>query len=237
MEYKNTIWMHPNQVYVTSGGACANTLFFEDKHCHSLFFTYLNRFVRPMVDIIHYKLNATEWALLIRTKSEKEIRTAYFAQREKSDKANREIDHLDVSRMLSEHFRMFLSNFAKSCNAHRKRKGTVVMKRFDKFPITTEKDYYREFDKICDLKFCNYQQVMEKYQPDIKDYDKEGLVSDYDECPHELRNAVGVYRGALKVEKLPVSLIVVRPNSHLLRKILFNRKSKPNSHFRPPKLE
>ena len=107
-----TTWLYPNQVYVLSGGACANSLFFEDKYCHQLFFKYLTRFVEPMVHILQYKLHATEWVLLIQTKSDKEIRKAYKYQRNKSKKADRSKDLVEVERMLSEHFRLFLSNFA-----------------------------------------------------------------------------------------------------------------------------
>ena len=125
MSHQQTIWMHPNKIYITSGGASANSLFFEDKHCHlpagrttsilqagELFFTYMKRFVSPMANILHYKLNSTEWAMLIHTKSEEEIQTAYFAQRAKSTTANRDKDLSEASRMLSEHYRMALSNFA-----------------------------------------------------------------------------------------------------------------------------
>lgn len=45
-----------------------------------------------MAEVLHYKLNSTEWALLIHTKSEKEIRDAYCNQRNKSTKADREKD-------------------------------------------------------------------------------------------------------------------------------------------------
>lgn len=57
-----------------------------------IFFKYLKRFVSPMAEVLHYKLNSTEWALLIHTKSEKEIRDAYCNQRNKSTKADREKD-------------------------------------------------------------------------------------------------------------------------------------------------
>lgn len=125
MSLKQTVWMYPNNVYVTSGGACANSLLFEDQYCHlpaeritsilqasQLFFKYLNRFVTPMAEVLHYKLNSTEWALLIRIRSEDEISNAYFKQRNKSRRADREKDFTETCRMLSEHFRMFLSNFA-----------------------------------------------------------------------------------------------------------------------------
>lgn len=230
-------WMYPNQVYVASGGACANTLLFEDKYCHELFFKYLNTFLKPMVKILHYKFTATEWALLIQTKSEEEIKAAYLKQRKKSKTADREKDHIEAHRMISEHFRMLLSNFAKECNAYRERKGTIVMKRFDKFPITSQIDYYHEFERICDLKFCNYRQTKEKYKPDESMYDKEKEMNYSNGFPHPMRSSLGVYDGLLKIESLPISLELVRPNSHVLRKILNDAKKGKNHKKPPPKKE
>ena len=237
MCYQQTIWMHPDRVYVCSGGASANSMFFEDRYCHKLFFKYLNRFVIPMANILHYKLNATEWAILIHTKSEEEIKAAYFRQRNKSDTANREQDHTAACRMISEHFRMALSNFAKESNAYLGRKGVVVMKRFDKYPITSEKSYKQEFERICDLKFCSYQQIKEKYRADEELYDKNELLLDIDSIPHVLRSGIRMYKLSEKFEKGPILLKLIRPNSHVLRKILTKGKNNINPQNTNPKLE
>ena len=92
MKKEQTIWMQPDHVYVVSGGVSANSLLFEDKYCHELFFSYFRRFVSPMVEVLHYKLTATEWAMLIKTKSKRAIKKAYFKQREKSQVADRDKD-------------------------------------------------------------------------------------------------------------------------------------------------
>lgn len=247
---EQTTWMHQNQVYIVSGGACANSLLFEDKYCHlpavrnssilqagELFFKYLKRFVLPMADILQYKLNATEWVLLVHTRSSNDIRNAYYNQRKQSDKADRTKDFEQIERMLSEHFRMFLSNFARECNMYRQRKGTLVMKRFEKLAIRKEKDYYREFERICDLKLCNYRQIKEKYQPDETEYDVENELIENNLTPHALRSAIGVYKGVLKIEMLPVSVKMVRPNTYILRKILKASNKNINPENPNPKRE
>ena len=188
-----------------------------------------------MVNILNYKLNATEWAILIHTKSAEEIKAAYFSQREKSDRADREKDHSEPFRMLSEHFRMFLSNFAKECNSYLGRKGVVVMKRFDKYPISTQMIYHQEFDRICDLKFCNYQQIKEKYRADKELYDVDNLLVDQNSEPHVLRSGNRFYSRGLTVENMPIDLLRVKPNTHVLRKILQKDKIIKNPEKPPPK--
>ena len=234
MSQRNTIWMYPNRIYICSGGASANSLFFEDRYCHKLFFKYLNRFVSPMANILQYKLNATEWALLIQTKSEEEIRAAYFAQREKSDTANREKDHNETFRMISEHFRMLLSNFAKASNYYLGRKGVVVMKRFDKYPISSEVSYSEEFDRICDLKFCSYQQIKKKYSPDETFYDKDKLMEDNDKNPSVMRSALAYYRGLIRLEMMPIRLVKVKPKSNVLREMLYPPQKQKFNKKPPP---
>lgn len=250
MKQQDTIWMYPNQIYVVSGSASANSLFLEDKKCHTIFFDYLNRFVTPMVNILHYKLTATGWATVIQVKSKKEIKDAYFKQRNKSQKADRDKDLTEVRRMISEHFRMFLSNFARQCNAHLNRHGVWVLKKFDKLHVGTNADYTKEFERVCDLQSCNYHQLKRKYQPDKSLYDKEKFLVDVEDVPHVLRSSIGVYERIIKIEKAPVSLKLVKPNSYLptgrmgsilqagvLRKMLLKAKNYLNPENPPPKIE
>ena len=198
-----------------------------------IFFKYLKRFVSPMAKILHYKLHSTEWVLMIYTKSEEEIKSAYCRQRNKSKTADREKDLTETKRMLSEHFRMALSNYVKSCNHYLKRRGGLVLRRFQKYPITSEKNYKQEFDRICDLKFCNYQQIKEKYVANKELYDVDNLLFDQNNQPHVLRSGNTFYARVLSREKMPVELMIVWPNSNVLRKIL-NPPSNDNKNKNPP---
>lgn len=229
--------MHPEEIYVVSGGASANSLFLEDKHCHNLFFDYLSRFVCPMVTILHYKVNSSGWTLLIEVKSKEEINKAYLDQRNKSKTANRDKDLVEVKRILSEHFRMFLSNFAKECNRYLNRNGVLVLKKFDKQRITDEQEYQKQFDLIYDLQSCRYKQVLKKYQPDKSLYDKEGLLRDKEGVAHVLCSSVGVYKKMVKIESLPISLALARPYSHVLRKVLKKGRNIKNPKYPPSQNE
>lgn len=139
--------------------------------------------------------------------------------------------------MLSEHFRVFLSLFARACNAHLMRKGVVVMKKFEKIPVRTEMNYYKEFEWIYDLKFCSYSQIKEKYQPDRSLYDREKEMVNVEGQIHSLKSSIRVYKGLAKLEKLPVALEMVRPFSSVLRKILNKDQNDKNNENPRPKLE
>lgn len=232
-----TTWMYPNQLFIISGGASANSLFLEDKSSHEIFFDYFKRFVEPMVDLIHYKLTKTGWVLLIKTKSKLEINSAYLRQRNKSDKSDRTKDLIEPQRMLSEHLRMFLSNFAKRCNYILGRGGVWVKKRVENLRITNEKQYSKQFDLICDLQACNYRQLKKKYQAREDQYDKDKLLLDEDTCPNRLRSSVSVYNGCKTLEEMPVRLRLVRPFSDVLRKILNNNNKNQNPDNPLPKIE
>lgn len=229
--------MQADQLYVVSGGASANSLFLEDKICHQIFFDYFNRFISPMAELINYKLIATGWVLLIKTKSKLEIQNAYLEQRNKSLKADRTRDLKESKRMLSEHFRMFLSNFAKKSNDHLGRNGVVVKKRFDRFKIVNEHDYHQQFELICNLQSCNYKQVVKKYQADENQYDEEGLLQIEHKTENVLRSGISVYRNRALLINIPIKLLVVRPYSYVLRKILNSNKNGNKPKTPPPPLE
>lgn len=246
MKNNQTVWLHPNQLYIVSGGASANSFFFENRQCHIIFFEYFDCFLSNMVDLLHYKMTPTGWVMAIKTKSEKEIIAAYLMQRRKSQKADRTKDLDEPKRMISEHFRIFLSNYVKMSNYYLGREGVLVKKRFDKYQISNEEEYYREFELICDLQACNYRQIKKKYQADENNYDEANELGDKEDCIHSLRSSVGLYTGNLKMVEMPVKVRLVRPFSDLpaermssilkadvLRKILHpsqNDQNQPNPY-------
>ena len=203
-----------------------------------------------MVDILHYKMTPTGWVMAIETKSEKEIGNSYLTQRSKNQKADRTKDIKEAKRMISEHFRMFLSNFVKMSNSYLGREGVLVKKRFDKFLILNEEDYYREFELICDLQSCNYRQTVEKYRADESVYEEENEWQDKNGCIDPVRSSIGLYSGRLKMREMPLEVFIVRPFSNLpagritfilqagvLRKILNQNKNDQNSQNQFPKRE
>lgn len=237
IQKEQTLWMQSDHVYVVSGGSSAQSLFMEDKLCHEIFFNYFNRFVGPMVDLLHYKVTSTSWAMLIKVRNEEKIQEVYLKQRSKSPTADRNKDLKEASHMLSEHFRMFLSNFAKRCNYYLGREGVWVKKRFDKILVSNENEYKKQFELICDLQECNYRQLKEKYQASECKYDQEKLLINRDGFPHELKSGNIKYFGRGLERKLPCEVLVARPFSLVLREILKNANRTTNPPKNSAKLE
>jgi len=233
MKINKTTWLQPEKVFIVSGGASANSLFLEDKKCHKIFFKYFNRFLSEMVEVLHYKLNASGWAILVRVKEESHVIEAYKKQRLKSSKANRNLDFVEPERMISEHFRYFLSSFARRCNHILGRQGVWVKKKFDRIGIDTLRDYKVQFEQICKIQDCIHEQKKKKYRPKLREYD---LMNEMDE-KSILKSSVLVYKSRLNIEKMPINVRIVRPYSDVLRQILGINKTNQKPSTNHPKME
>lgn len=233
MKKELTTWMHEDNIYIVSGGASANSLFFEDKKCHEMFFRYFQRFLDDMVDVLHYKLTKSGWAILIRTKSEDKIKKAYRRQRKLSYKADPLKEIFDTKRMLSEHFRFFLSSFVRTTNDYLGREGVLVKMKFSKIAINTLKDYKVQFERICQIQECIYQQKLKKYQPDKRNYDREGDMSDLSIW----KSSINFYEKNLRLIEMPITVKLVRPYSDVLRQILAINKNDQKPYIEHPKME
>lgn len=168
----NKSWLRSNSICLALGDAVAKNLMFESKADHTLFFQLWKKYLGDMATLINYQLSPTGWTLLFRTKSNEDIVSAYQRLRSQSKKAKDVHTLKDISRILSEHFRIFLSQYVRKSNAYHNRKGTKVKQRFSKYVVDETKDYEALFDMITAQK-RRQPQVREKYEADESGYDIE----------------------------------------------------------------
>lgn len=156
-------WLNVESVCLASGHAVARNQMFENAKDQKLFIELWKKYLGGMTEIINYHLNQTSWTILFKTKTTTEIKKAYFDQRKKSTKAKASHQLKCESRMLSEHFRIFLSQFVRRTNTQHGRKGTLVLERFKKYVFKKYTEYEQAFNRIVEG-FMEPPQKLEKYR-------------------------------------------------------------------------
>lgn len=219
----NREWLKEDSVCLAMGDAVALNLMFENKRDHQLFFELWDKYLGGMASLLNYHLSPTGWVLLFRTKDKEQIINAYHQLRNKSRKAKIKSTLEDTTRILSEHFRILLSQFVRRSNQASQRKGTKVLERFHKYVLKASSDYTWIFNQMT-RKYRKKAQKNKKYQADESQYDIQKEMSEKSVWKVAVRMYYGLERGFR--ERFGVEL--VRPNSDVLRKIL------PNS--KPPKI-
>ena len=178
-----------NGLYLVWSSASANTLYFEDKIDHQMFLSFVDNFLGKMIDVVHYSIVPTGWALIFRTKSDTEIKEAYFTQRSKSKKVIFGQCKEKIGLMLSEHFRFAISLYVKSSNVIHNRHGSKIHSRIQKFILPTQKVLENEIKKMEALvEFC--EQTMPWYRPDYNFYCDDEMLS----MDHKLKSAKRLYK-------------------------------------------
>lgn len=169
MDIQRIEWLEPNRVCMTQGAAVALNLMFESAFDHALFLSLWDRYLGRMATLVQYNLSATSWILLFKTADGDTIRKAYLKQRSKSKKAKSSLTLQDPKRMLSEHFRIFLSRFVRESNSVSNRQGARVKHRFQKFIVNQTEDYRRAFNEM-KSRIKSLEQRMERYKADEAGY-------------------------------------------------------------------
>lgn len=217
---KKDKWLMADSICVAQGSAVARNLMFESQREHQLFFQLWERYLGDMTEIIQYHLCPSSWTILFRTKTTIEIERAYIHQRKKSKKAKQENTLTDPSAMLSEHIRIFLSQFVRQSNRDLGRKGTKVLHRFKKGVINKALDYQSIFDLLT-RQIKPLIQPKKKYRANTQDYDK------CNEMPTDSVWKVGntYYEKLMKKDEGWVDGVVrgirlLKPSSSVLRKYL-----------------
>lgn len=222
------VWLKSDSVCMAMGDAVALNLMFETQQDHELFFAYWKKYLGNMATLLNYHLTPTGWVLLFKTKSREQIQEAYKLQRRQSRKAKAMHTLHDTSRILSEHFRIFLSQFVRRTNAIHQRKGTKVLQSFHRYVLNELADYEYFFDKIT-RQIDNKAQKAVKYQADEKGYDVKN------EMKKDSIWKVGtrMYQGMEKGFRERFGVWLVKPQSNVLRKLMMNPKNH-NSAIPPP---
>lgn len=222
------IWLTSSSICLAMGDAVAMNLMFEDKQDHKLFFKYWNKYLGGMAKLINYHLTPTGWTLLFKTKSSQEIKSAYHELRNQSHKAKAQNTLDDVSRILSEHFRIFLSQFVRSSNILHQRKGTKVMQRFHKYVLNESSDFEELFERITRQQ-RRVTQSDKKYQADESEYDVDKKM----EGDSIWKIGTRMYNGGEGWFRRRYGVFLIKPNSSVLRKFLkpriFNTLIPPDS--------
>lgn len=222
---KNT-WLEANSICLAQGESVALNLMFENQKDHELFLQYWKKYLSKMATLINYHLTPAGWTLLFRSKSAKEIEAAYLELRSTSKKAKKKHTLTQASKMLSEHFRIFLSQFVKRTNTRHQRKGTKVKQRFQKYILRDTSEYEELFDMLTRQK-RRESQSRRKYRADETKYDQKG------ELDQESKWRVGtrVYKGLEEGFRKWLGMELVLPKSDVLRNYL---QTKYNPNFPPP---
>lgn len=223
-----TSWLKSDRICLAMGDAVARNLMFETQQDHELFFKCWKKYLGKMARLVNYHLSPTGWILLFETKSKEEIIDAYHELRSQSKKAKKNTTLQDVSRILSEHFRIFLSQYVRRCNARLERKGCMVLKRFHKYVLKEDIDYTYFFELIRGQK-RKQAQTREKYQADLAAYDVEN------EMDRDSIWKVGsrMYAGLEKGFRRRFGLRLIKPTSYVLRKYFNESKILKNPRASP----
>lgn len=176
---KKNLWLLPNKVCIIRGNAVALNLMFENKKDHKIFLQMWDKYLGNMTEVIQYHLSPTDWTILFKTKTKEEIKLAYQTQRSKSKKAKLAYTLEEPKRMLSEHIRIFLSQFVRRSNQNHGRKGTLVLESFQKYILHSSADYEKIFHFISNQHRL-LKQNNPRYQADEKNYDIQKEISDND---------------------------------------------------------
>lgn len=221
MDSKKVKWFQPNQIGLVQGAAVARNLMFENKADHELFLRLFDRYVGPMAELIQYNLNATCWMLLLRFRDQKTIRRAYLKQRSKSAKANPESTLTDVSRMISEHFRLFLSRFVFESNKMLNKQGTRVKHRFQKYEINQSSTYIASFKQLSQ-RIEVLEQRLEKYRADKRAYNT--LENETSKNP-VWKTGNWMYKHAIERHAIVDNFLIINPINSVLRKLFKYHKT------------
>lgn len=174
LKTKKDIWLDAEKICLATGSAVAKNHMFETKDDQDLFLKLWNQYLGEMTKLINYQLTSTTWIVLFKTKSHQEIQQAYIKQRKKSNKAKSKYTLSRTEKILSEHFRIFLSQYAKKMNVQNQRKGTLVLECFRKYVCQTYADYVEVFTTLTKRVKIKTQQ-RKKYQSHSKKYIKQKI--------------------------------------------------------------
>lgn len=159
----------PNGIYTVRSFSSANTLYFENLNDHRLFFRYVNYFLSDYIDILEYVLIPTGWAMIFRTKSSQEIQNAYqkrllnSVRKRKRNLSNR------PDLIISEQFRLLISQYVKNSNAIHGRTGSKIHSRMQKHVLPDENAFLREKEKMEALEEFSMQHLR-RYHPMMQYY-------------------------------------------------------------------
>lgn len=159
--------MEADHFYLIRGSSGANSPFFENESDCKLFMEYADRFLRDYVSITSFQNNRDGWVMLVRTKSAKTIKRAYFTRRAKSNKCKKEFELSEVWQMLSDQFRIFLSAYVKATNYRSGRKGAKVRARFERYYFESEEEA-QTMREVLENDYYVQAQPMKRYRPSKK---------------------------------------------------------------------
>lgn len=130
--------MQAEHMYLIRGSSVSNTPFFEHKEDCKLFLALADPYLKDYLTVASFQNNRHGWVMIIATKTESEIKRAYYARRAKSKKCLKKFELKEVWRMLSDQIRIFLSTYVKNTNHHSGRKGAKVRHRYERFVFESE---------------------------------------------------------------------------------------------------
>lgn len=136
--------MYPEGYYVMTGASTARDLFFETNQDIIDFKELFERMLGEYLEVNRMLLYKDRWYIAIKLHSEDKIRQQYLSDRDKSKKANRENDHLEPWRMISERMRLFLCNFVVNTNNRKNRKGGKVNASYQRYFFMSIEEMERE---------------------------------------------------------------------------------------------
>lgn len=216
-EAKKEIWLEPGKICIAKGHSVAKNLMFKKKKDHRIFMRLWDRYLGKMTEVLNYHLSPDGWIIMFKAKTAEEIKLAYIDQRKRSRKAKKKHQKKEAKRMLSEHIRIFLSQYVRRINANHGRKGCLVMERFRKYVIQDPKTYNRIFNLLTDQERIR-SQIQERYQADEGYYDQAGEM----EKGSVWQVGRKYYEGVEGLERVLECMRLVSPKSSVLRKFFLN---------------
>lgn len=217
--FTKTKWFDANRICMAQGSSTGSVQFFETEKDHERLLQLWDKYLGAMTELIQYSFTSTNWMILFRSKSSKSINAAYSALRVKSIKADLSKTLHQPSRMLSEHFRIMLSQYVRQTNMQVGRRGTRVRQRFDKFLVNQLVDYKAIFERI-HLGIHTLLQPNPLYQAKRKSDNTVDQLKNWSIW----RSSRLYYMFTHKKHRVVDSFRIINPDSYILRKILAKQK-------------
>jgi putative transposase len=126
MSRKNLVPLQlDNYYHIYNRGNNRQDLFFEDRNYH-YFLQLYEHHVHPIADTFAYCLMPNHFHLLVRIKSEEELKTSQV------------LETCEVSSKPSQHFSNLFNAYAKAINKAYQRTGSLFEKRFGRIQVTSD---------------------------------------------------------------------------------------------------
>ena len=164
--------LQADSLYFILSESSAKTLYFQKKVNIEGMHVKIKQHMLPVLDVLDYMFVGKGLLLMVRTKSEEEIK-AYYERIQRLKKKMMRFD--EASQILSEQIRLALSTSAKRTNRQNRRSGSLVHSNFDRALIEDIGSAEQILEKMREraIKLCRQGR---QYRADIRNWNRDKML-------------------------------------------------------------